>query len=231
MTDKEKLQQLFDAALKSSPLDTTKPLKRAFSEPATPSAPVSKGDPTPIVEAPAIEMAPEAPDASPAVGGLDKAAADDLGAMLDKKVRKMARKRRIEVWVTAIVVIGSISGGFGWFVRSPTRVEAFTAALREIRSISDVKSLAARYQKALDRTAARGRQIDQAAAAMGVNVSAEDDKKAGMDDEIQKMMGGDGKTSDQRDQKLREKFGDKANEHGGVLKSSGAQEGEDSFKY
>ncbi len=244
MTDKEKLQQLFDAALKSPTEFSGGPQKRAFPKTPTPHAAavgcdrLADSEPsvlpqeeltataaaqhTPVAEAPAaILVAP----------ALDKAAADALGVLLDEKVKKAARRHRRELVVTAIVFFGSIGGGLGWFVQSPERVDAFTSAIREIRSVGDVKSLVAKYQAALDRVATRSQQIDQAAAAMGMKPGKADDKDPFMDAEMGQMMGGEGKTVGQRSRALEAGLGDMAEEHGGVPNSTAALEEGDSFDW
>jgi hypothetical protein len=233
MTDKEKLQKLFDAALKDPSLPVGGVPKRAFPEtpshqPRTPEAPPVQAASTPAPEA----SAPEQPvDATPKTGVLDDAASTELGALLDEQIAKQRRKRKREALVTAIVLLGLTGGGFAWFVQSPERIEAVTSAIREIRSVGDVKSLVAKYQAALDRIAARSQQIDQASAAMGVKHSAEDDKDPNMDAEMKQMMGGEGKTVGQRNAALQKTFGERAKANGGVPKATAALKEGESFEW
>lgn len=212
MTDQEKLQQLFNAALRdSSPIETaptravpqvpTAPVAapRIQRESVTPSAPAELENPSqPMAEAPV----------------LDKAAAEELGALLDEQVRRTRRKHRIESMVAAAVLLGLTGGSVGWFVHSPARVEAFRQVLRDIRSVGDVKSMVAKYEAALKRISARGQQIDQASSAMGVKPSEKDEKDAYFDSEMKQMMGGEGKTAGDRAGKMQQAFGKMQKKHG-----------------
>lgn len=233
MTDKQKLQHLFDAALKAPTDFSSGPLKRATPTAAAPAEPASAACPLPAPQPSAAlpgeaDLAEQtAPSATPP---LDKAAADALGALLDDQVRRQARKRRRSALVTATVLLGLTGGGFGWFVQSPERVHAFTSAISEIRSVGDVKSMVARYQAALDRIAVRGKQIDQATSALGVTPGTGNEADPHMEAEMKEMMGGEGTTVGQRNRALQKTFGDKAKEHGGTLKATAALTETDSFE-
>jgi hypothetical protein len=262
MTDKEKLQKLFDAALKDPTLPTAQVPKRAFpASPLEQSAQILQPQayPSPFpVQVPATAVVPSAPAMAPmqvtppvaqvfetitvpadgeaaaagtppTVGVLDDAASTELGALLDEQRFRLRRKRRMEALATAAVLMGSVCGGTIWFVQSPDRVAAFKEAMGDFRSLGDVKSLVAKYQDALDRIGARGKQIDQATAAMGVTKNAADDEDPFFEKEMQDMMGGPdkGKTVGQRNKLLQQNFSEMAEKNGGTLKSTVAlKEGE-----
>ena len=234
MTDKQKLQHLFDAALKaptdfsSGPLRRASPTAAAPAEPASAACPLPAPQPSAALPGEADLAEQDAPSATPPP--LDKAAADALGALLDEQVRRQARKRRRSALVTATVLLGLTGGGFAWFVQSPERVHAFTSAISEIRSVGDVKSMVARYQAALDRISVRGKQIDQATSALGVTPGIGNDADPHMEAEMKEMMGGEGTTVGQRNRALQKTFGDKAKEHGGALKATTALNEADSFE-
>ena len=241
MTDKEKLQKLFDAALKAPSDATDGPLKRAFPSPvlepaAIPAAPAPVANPA-IASAPTGGLNTEVNEPNEAIGTsapamaavLDDAASTELATLLDEQLRRKSRKRKMGAAVTAIVLLGLAGGGSAWFVHSPSRVQALTEAIRDIRSVGDVKSMVAKYQAALDRVAARGQQIDQASAAMGVERSAADEKDAYMEAEMSAMMGGEGKTAGQRNRALQASFGDMAKDAGGVPKTTVALKDGESF--
>jgi hypothetical protein len=245
MTDKEKLQKLFDAALRDPSLPAGSPT-RAFPVASTPQCPAPEVGrlltPTPPVEVQAVvpepaviaavteEISPSA-TAPTMAGVLDGAASAELGALLDEQVRRKARRHRIESLVAALVLFGLTGGGFAWFVQSPERVQAFTSAIREIRSVGDVKALVAKYQAALDRISARGQQIDQASSAMGSVVTAEDEKDPYLEAEMKGMMGGEGKTIGERSKQMKSAFGHMEEEHGKALKTTIALKKEDSFDW
>lgn len=211
MTDQEKLQKLFDAALRdSSPIEKA-PTRAVPKTPATPEV-AAKIEKTHVVASePTAPITTSQPVAEAPV--LDKAAAEELGALLDEQVRRRRRKHRIESMVAALVLIGLTGGSVGWFVHSPERVEAFRAVLKDIRSVGDVKSMVAKYEAALKRISARGQQIDQASSAMGVKPSEKDEKDAYFDSEMKQMMGGEGKTTGERAGKMQQAFGDMRKKH------------------
>lgn len=220
MTHAEKLQLLFEAALKDSS-EPLKPLTRSFpstlsatTAAASPPAPEPKPERVPVVEvpvAPIVEVpAPpvvEVPAAPVVNAGLSDVASAELGKLLDEQHQRKTSKHRRELLITLSVLFALTGGGFGWFVQSPQRVAAFKEAIRDVRSVGDVKSMVAKYQAALDKVAVRSNQIDQATASMGVSANQDDAKDPNMDAEMLAMMGGEGKTTGQRNQLVQEKFG------------------------
>jgi len=98
---------------------------------------------------------------------------------------RQKRKRRRELIGTFVVLLGLNGGGLGGFVQSPSRLLAFREEMADIRSVGDVAAMVAKYQVALDKIATRSNQIDPATEAMG----------------------GEGKTTGQRNQKLQNAFG------------------------
>lgn len=237
MIDQGKLQKLFDAALKAPEPSREGLPKRAFPKSPTPQVPVTQAAPAPMpvaaasVEAVLPEEGVEAlvENFTPQVAVLDDAASTELGALLDEQITRQRRKRKRDALVTALVLFGMTGGGFAWFVQSPDRVDAVRSAMREIRSVGDVKAIVAKYQAALDRISARSQQIDQATASMGVTAGPEDDVDPNMDAEMREMMGGEGKTSGQRNAALQKAFGDRAKEADGIPKVPVALKQEDSF--
>ena len=234
MTDKEKLQKLFDAALKAPEPSCGVSPQRAFPQSATPTAPVAavmpQSLPVPVdavlPDPETVNLVADAPSGAPV---LDDAASTELGILLDEQISRQRSKRKRDALVTALVLFGMAGGGFGWFVQSPDRVEAVRSAMREIRSVGDVKAIVAKYQAALDRIGARSQQIDQATAAMGVTAGPEDDLDPNMEAEMKEMMGGEGKTTGQRNAAMQKAFGDRAKDAGGLLTAKQGLAAEDSF--
>lgn len=236
MTDKEKLQQLFDAALKAPTDFSSGPPKRAtpnspaaaWAMPAAALAP-APNPPAPVLE-PLSDEAAHLAKTAPATAAvpLDKAAAEELGVLLDDQIRRQNRKRRRGALVAATVLFGLTGGGSAWFVQSPDRIEAFTSAVSEIRSVGDVNSMVAKYQAALDRISVRGQQIDHATTAMGVKPGAGDEVDPHMDAEMKEMMGGEGTTVGQRNSALQKSFGNKIQPNGSIPNAT-ANHSEDDF--
>ena len=130
MTDKQKLQQLFDAALKTPVANEGVAPKRAFPTPVFDSIPESAPAPMPVFQpAPATVIAQpapvaavpqpqaifdkveEAPAASAEIPALDKEAAEELGKLLDERIVRKRRRRKLELVVTLILFFGSTLGG------------------------------------------------------------------------------------------------------------------------
>ena len=222
MADREDLEKLFDAALNGkaapsrfgTPEEQKKSAPAAFLRPAPAAA--AKEEATGRIAEPfsAHEEATEA-KAEPAVrrdqqgeASLGNTVNAELASIMDEKVAKAKRRRRRGFAITLLFLLGLAGGAIGWVVSNPDRYEALKMALAEIKSVGDVKGMAAKYQKALDKVAVRGQQIDDAAASMGVDpAAAGEGGNSGFDKEMKEMMGEDGgKTTADRDKILREKF-------------------------
>lgn len=204
MTHTQKLQQIYEAALKDNS-EFTKPLTRAF--PTSPSAqPVAVSQPAPAPEPEPVIEVPAAPTAD---AGLSDAASAELGALLEEQHQRKTNKHRRETLMTLAVVLALTGGGAGWFVQSPQRLQAMKEAIHDIRSVGDVKSIVAKYQAALDKIGDRSKQIDQATISMGVSANQDDAVDPNMNAEMLSLMGGKGKTTGQRNQMVKNAFGSK----------------------
>ncbi|MES2921516.1 MAG: hypothetical protein V4819_08220 [Verrucomicrobiota bacterium] len=220
MTHAEKLQQIFEAALKDSS-DLNQPLKRAFPSSigaakvgVSQAVPEPAATPAPVIEAPAKPFVVPAAPTPAANAGLSHSASAELGRLLEKQHNRKNRKRRRGTLVTLAVVLALTGGGSGWFVQSPQRVQAMKEAIRDVRSVGDGNSTVAKYQAALDKVAARSGQIEQATEKMGVSSNQDGVKDPNMDAEMLAMMGGQGKTSGQRNQMVEQAFDSKQNQDG-----------------
>jgi hypothetical protein len=202
MTNQEKLQALFDAAMRSPEEPSGKP-KRAVPGGDAVKAPAEEpaaAEPVQAEEKPA----PLSPDEA-----LDKEAAEELGQMLDERIRRDRRKRKIEVMVTTVLLLGSALGGTFWFVQDKARIAAVNKAMEEIRMAGDPEAMAAQYNPALEKIAQRGNQLGEATAAMGVDPDKNPGGDIHMEAEMKEMMGDDaGPTVGQRNKLLVDNFGD-----------------------
>lgn len=220
MTDQEKLQKLFQAALQDSS-ELSKAPTRAFPTsssvpaPASVVAPMPFTQPVPVAVTPKpVAVATEPPVVLPSNAGLDEATSHELGSLLDEQRTRISGKRRRDTLIVLGVMLGLAGGGFGWFVQDPQRVQAFKDAMRDIRSVGDVGSMVAKYRESLDRVAARGKQIDQATAAMGVVKTAQDEEDPYFEEEMKGMMGGEGRTLGERNKAMKDNFGHMEKKHG-----------------
>lgn len=252
MTDKQKLQQLFDAALKTPVANEGVAPKRAFPKPGLdfepapiPSpvtAPVTAFQavpaPAPVQAAPdpatakAVFEAVEACAPEPAAPALDKEAAEELGALLDERIAKKARRRKLELVCTLVVFFGTTGGTAAWFVQSPARMQAMREVIRDFRQYGDIKSMVAKYQEYIDKIAARNKQIDQASNTLGVDPTKVDHSDETMDAEMKQMMGKEGgKTLGERNKALQAAFGERAEQAGGPMKANVALKENESFNW
>lgn len=218
MTDQEKLQKLFDAALRdSSPVEKAptravpSPSLATRVEPETREIPLAASVPAQSASKPA--QAERATLSAEEVPVLDKAAAEELGILLDAQIKRQKSKRRRESLVMAVFLIGLTGGSSAWFVNSPERVQALFSVIAEIRSVGDIQAMVAKYEAALERVKVRGEQLDQATTSMGVKITG-DEKDQYFDAEMKEMMGGEGKTSGDRAAMLQKNFGKMQDEHG-----------------
>jgi hypothetical protein len=130
-----------------------------------------------------------------------------LGAFLDAQIKRKALQWKRELLMTLLVVGGMTRGGFGWFVQSPTRVQAFRDAMSEIRSVGDINGLVAKYQVALDKIAARSSQIDEATVAMGGDPTLGGDEDPYFEAETEPLTGEKRASSGERHKKLQQQLG------------------------
>lgn len=241
MTDKQKLQQLFDAALKTPVANEGVAPKRAFPTPVFDSVPESAPaampvfQPVPAAAAPQPQAIFDKVEETPAAAeapALDKEAAEELGRLLDERIVRKRRRRKIELVVTLILFFGGTAGGTAWFVQSPARIIALKEAIRDIRSYGDINSMVAKYQEYINKIGVRNKQIDQASTNLGIDTTKVAPGDETMDAEFKQMMGSEGgKTLGQRNKAMHAAFGNRAEQAGGTLKADVALKDEEKFNW
>lgn len=169
-TDQEKLQKLFEAALREA---DPKPPVAQETQPDTggTGAAASAVADVGMAKPKEVEASSGSQIAVPAVH-IDAEASAELAALLDEQHLRKTRRRRREAIVTLLVLAGSLLGGAIWFSSDAQRVQALQEAWRDIHTVTDARALAAKYQDALKRISARSSQVDQATSAMGVDPSS-----------------------------------------------------------
>lgn len=200
MTHAEKLQKIFEAALK----DTSE-----FNQPLTRVFPSSLGAKPVTVRQPAPEPEPvmEVPASPVADAGQFDAASAEPGAVLEIQHQRQTRKRRREALMTLGVFTILTGIGFCWFVQSPRRVVALNEAVWNIRSGGDVGSIVTKYQATLDKIAVRALQIEQATAVVGMSPAQDGTKDSNMNAGMLAMMGGKDNPTGQMNQLVGHSFG------------------------
>lgn len=210
MADKEKLQKIFDAALRAEKESQVATAARSSAPQAAP--PASQPDPPharitnkDTAAGPATDIAAASPDAANA--GLDDASVAELAALLDEQHKRKLRKRRREALAILAILLVLASSAFAWFAQSPYRVQAIRDAMRDIHSVGDIQGLVAKYRAALDKVSVRSTQVNRATEAMGVSSNQDGEKDVNFDKEMRDMMGAEGKTIGERNRLIQEKFG------------------------
>ena len=149
----------------------------------------------------------------------DDAAADKLGALLDQKFKKEAISRKRAKYATIAVAVIAIGSVIGWFTQNPDRLQAITAAISEIRSVTDINQVVGGYEESLDKVSSRSAQIDHASGALGIDPTTVEHEDPNMDTEMKAMMGGEGSTTGDRARALQAAFGSDQNA-GGTIQTS-----------
>lgn len=185
-TDQEKLKKLFDAALRQVDTPPSRPTPSGpptsvFTPPVAPSS--AGGESCVAVEEPVAASA-----APPPV--IDAAASEELARLLDEQQRRKQARHRSQALVTLAVLGAGVLSVVGWFAADSRRVQALREAWNDIRTVSDAKALAAKYQQALDRIAVRSSQIDHASGQLGVDTS-QPIEHSSLDAEMKTFSGGE----------------------------------------
>jgi len=122
---------------------------------------------------------------------LDAGLSEELGSIIDAKVVRAKRQRRLIF--TLIFFVALIGGATAWVVTNPERFEAMKKVAAEIKSVGDIKGIVENYKEALDKAAVHGEQINAATGSMGVDpASVDEGADQGFDKEMQEMTGGEG---------------------------------------
>ncbi len=210
------MQKLFAAALRA-PAES-EAIKPTRAVPVTPAVAAVPQAPAPIPAQTAMEPTVPAATQVPATpsinAGLDNAASAELAALLDAQNLRKQRRQRRDSLIAALLLLGFVGGGVGWFIHSPNRVKAFREAINDIRSVGDVRSIVAKYNVALEKIKVRSAQVDGATTTLGVDPTKDDGKDPYLEKEMKEMAGGEGKTVGERNRLLREKFGSVENNSG-----------------
>lgn len=212
MSNNEKMQALFDAALRADP-KPEKNFERVVPEAKLET--LEKKTKTKAIEPVETTIEPAKADVVQAVE-FNKEEAEELGALLEEQMGRADRKRKMSLVWTLFFFGGTALGGVGWFVSDSNRFEALTSVVSDIRSVSDVKSIVAKFQDSLDRISVRGDQIEQATAAMGVTAKPGEFDDEYMEAEMKEMMGEEsGRTVGEHNRMMEEAFSKRAEEAGG----------------
>ncbi len=118
------------------------------------------------------------------------ASSEEFSRIIDQKIARRKRNSRISFIVTMILFFGSTAGGTGWFISDPARVAAAKAVLSDLKSVTDVQAMKAKYNEALAKIGSRKQHIDEATSMMGIDPTkqpAHDDEY--FDKEMRAMMG------------------------------------------
>jgi len=163
----------------------------------------------PVSAAPATFVAAPAATAAPVYKDTED---PELRALLDEQEARMKGKLKRQRRTVNVLVLACLAATGVWYSKSPwaqAQVASLIPALRQ--TVGDAKLIAGgtkQYDKSLEKIKAHGGQIDEATRAMGVNPDAySKDDDPDMDNEMKQFMGGEGKTTGDRNRALKGKFG------------------------
>ena len=215
MTAQEKIQELAMAALRSAPPPAGVPkpatfmaapekLKAAIPA-AAPAEPVAKAEP--VVAAAAVTEPMPQPDARRFKDEGDP----ELRAMIEEREAKQKKSLKVKSLAATFSLLALLGAAAGWVAVSPAArakaariVPLFQESVRDVKSLANTKE---KFDEALEKVAGHGSHIDEATRAMGVDpasVSAEEE--AELDGAMAEMMGGEGRTTGERNKELQQKL-------------------------
>lgn len=133
---------------------------------------------------------------------------------------KQARKARFFKMAWRLIIFAPLVAGGVYFASSPAARTWAGEAVADLNLASDPEKLKASYDESLGKVAERNAQIEDNAVALGASLDAPEsaEQKAQFDKEMSDFAGG-ARTAIDRDQQLREKFGD-IKESGKVLRTN-----------
>jgi hypothetical protein len=118
---------------------------------------------------------------------------EEFARIIDQKIARRRRNHRRSFIITLVMLFGTTAGVTGWFISDPDRVTAFKAALSDLKSVTDVQAMKAKYNEALAKIGSRKGQIDDATTMMGIDPTQQlAHEDAYFDKEMKEMMGEDG---------------------------------------
>jgi len=216
MTEKEKMQKLFEAALRAPAAPEAGMPTRAVPSPPAAVAVLQAPAPHPLQSSiePTVLAAAQTPVRPLVNTGLDETTSSELAALLDAQNLRKQRKHRRDSLIAALILLVFVTGGCGWLISSPERLKALREAINDIRSVGDITAIVAKYDAALEKIKVRSTQIDSATSAMGVDPTKDDGKDPYFEKEMKDMARGEGRTVGERNRILREKFSSTENTGG-----------------
>jgi hypothetical protein len=218
MTAQEKIQELAMAALRSAPPAPGVPKPATFMADAeklraaipvaVPAAPEAKAgldiSSLPVAEAkpaPQSEALPFKDEGDP-----------ELRAMIEARDAQKAKSLKRNGIAVSCTFLALLVAGGTWFAVSPSAqakvarvVPLFKESVRDARSLADTKE---NFDKSLEKVAGHGQFIDEATRSLGADPnSVTKEQEAELDASMKQMMGGEGRTTSERNKELQQKLG------------------------
>lgn len=154
-----------------------------------------------------MELAPE-----PKAKLFNDQGCPELRAMIDGRDQKKAKSLKRQSLTMTFSLLAVLSAVGGWIVVSPAaqaKVARVVPLLKE--SAHDVKPIAnakGEFDKSLDKISANGAVLDEASRQLGVDpTTVPAEAGEGLDGGMKDMMGGEGRTTSERDKEMQEKLG------------------------
>ncbi len=136
----------------------------------------------------------------------------ELRAMIDEREAKKQTTQKRQSLAVTLSLLAMLAAAGGWFAVSPSAqakvakvVPLFKESLRDVKALANTKE---NFDKQLEQVGSRNNQIDDATRALGVDpTTVPDEAGAELDTALQDMMGGEGRTTSERNKEVQEKLG------------------------
>jgi hypothetical protein len=137
------------------------------------------------------------------VAALDENVNSEFESIIDKKIAKEKGKKRRDRMFAYVALIAIVVGAGGWLYMNPDKRESIGKILVELRTAIDPTVQAARYDESLEKIGEHGNTLNDASAMLGVK-PGDEGSDGSLDEEVQKMAGGDaaGLSSEEKKKKL-----------------------------
>lgn len=220
MTTQEKINQLTKAALSVAPPSASAPRPVTFSPSIeqlrmpthSVEIPTVVGNEMPVFQTPVTAEHDLAEVAEKSVEISSHQTDPVLGAVLEEQGKRLKKKQIRQRIFANLTILLALAGGGIWYANSPkaqAQVKSLVPALRQSgKDVHTLTHLLGTFDKQLEKIGTHGSAVDEASRSMGVDptkVASTEDPD--MNKEMDEFTHGEGKTTSQRNQMLKSKFG------------------------
>ena len=220
MTTQEKINELANRALRSGPPPAARPKPATYmptfeelKSPLFGSSPMTlpAAAPAPAAKAPENPVA-ATPEPAPAIPAPADEPDTELRSMIESRDEQIIKKRSRTSLAVTCALLALVAGSGTWIAVSPTarsNAGALVSALKQGgRDMKGLASIMGTYDQQLEQVSVHGSRIDEASKALGADPAVElSSDDGGIEAAMKDMSGGEGPTTAERDELLKQKFG------------------------